>query len=71
MSSVRYRIREKRRERGLRQRDVAEALKIQPHNVSCWERGEYRPSGEHLAELCRVLGCLPSDLIVLEVSMGK
>lgn len=66
MANVKYRIRELRMARKLKQCELARKLGIQAHNISNWERGVYKPSNEHLAALCVALDCQIRDLLVLE-----
>ncbi|MFC1735863.1 helix-turn-helix domain-containing protein, partial [Candidatus Hydrogenedentota bacterium] len=49
------RIRSQRKKRGLKQRDVANALQISPQAVSKWERGENAPDVGMLSSLARLL----------------
>lgn len=50
------RIKEQRERRGLRQSDVAGALRISAQAVSKWERGENAPDISVLLQLCKLLG---------------
>jgi class 3 adenylate cyclase len=49
------RIKKRREARGLRQADLASALRVTPQAVSKWERGENAPDIVVLVPLCRLL----------------
>lgn len=48
-------MKQARRDKRLRQCDVAEALGVQQQAVSGWERGLHQPSAGHLAAFCTVV----------------
>lgn len=50
------RIKEQRERRGLRQSDIAGALRISAQAISKWERGENAPDISVLIQLCKLLG---------------
>src|SRR5687767_6349065 len=56
VAEVGYRIRQRRAEVGLRQRDIADALQLSAQAVSKWERGESAPDIGVLPDLARLLG---------------
>lgn len=57
-------LKAKRKELGLKLRDVADALGITHiQQVSEWERGKVRPGSKHLAKLAEVLGLDVRDLL--------
>lgn len=58
------RIRERREELGLKQRELAERLpgKTEGKDVSRWENGRHRPSPNTLAEIAKVLETTVGDL---------
>ncbi|MGX5913924.1 S24 family peptidase [Aliidiomarina sp. Khilg15.8] len=57
------RIKERRRELGLTQADVARALKITKTAVSLWESGTNTPNGSNILALSKTLKCEPSWLL--------
>ena len=52
-----------RKKAGLKQAEVAAALKIRQSTVSMWEVGENLPRADKLPELARVLGCTVDELL--------
>ena len=65
-------IAEKRREQGLTQAQLAEALGITDRAVSKWETGKSLPDASIMLELCKLLGITVNDLLNGEVvSMEK
>ena len=57
-------LKARRKELGLKLRDVADALGITHiQQVSEWERGKVRPGSKHLAKLADVLGLDVRDLL--------
>ena len=56
VAEVGERIRQRREQVGLRQRDIADALQLSAQAVSKWERGENAPDIGLLPELARLLG---------------
>jgi len=56
------RLRERRRKKGMTQRQVARELDVSESVVAHWERGAQRPTVERLAALARLLGVTPTDL---------
>ncbi|MBI3970724.1 MAG: helix-turn-helix domain-containing protein [Chloroflexi bacterium] len=56
VAEVGGRIRQRREQVGLRQRDLAEALQLSAQAVSKWERGENAPDIGVLPDLARLLG---------------
>ena len=57
-------LKARRKELGLKLKDVAHALGIKHiQQVSEWERGKVRPGSKHLAQLAEVLGLEITDLL--------
>ena len=56
VAEVGERIRQRREQAGLRQRDIADALQLSAQAVSKWERGENAPDIGLLPQLARLLG---------------
>ena len=57
-------LKARRKELGLKLKDVAHALGIKHiQQVSEWERGDVRPGSKHLVNLAKVLQVSISDLI--------
>lgn len=56
-------IREFRERAGLSQRELAQALGIDPSAVSLWETGKNSPTVHNLRRLADILGCNPADLL--------
>ena len=56
VAGVGERIRQRRGQVGLRQRDLADALQLSAQAVSKWERGENAPDIGLLHDLARLLG---------------
>ena len=56
VAQVGNRIRQRREQVGLRQRDIADALQLSAQAVSKWERGENAPDIGLLPDLARLLG---------------
>ncbi|HEU5317283.1 MAG TPA: adenylate/guanylate cyclase domain-containing protein [Chloroflexota bacterium] len=56
VAEVGERIRQRREQVGLRQRDIADALQLSAQAVSKWERGENAPDIGLLPDLARLLG---------------
>ena len=56
-------IKERRLERLLTQRQLADALGVDPLTVSRWERGEVPPNDLNRVRLARFLGGHPNDYV--------
>lgn len=54
-----------RENRGLKLRDVAAALKVDPSNVSKWETGTTIPNLKRIKELAEAIGCSQESLALL------
>lgn len=54
-------IRTKRKERGLTQEQLAQALSCGKRTISAWENGTNFPYPNSIQPLCNVLGLLPTD----------
>lgn len=63
MEYISDRIKKKRLELGLNQRDFAKKLKLTAPSVSQWERGVTEPKGQNLINLCRLFNCSPEWLL--------
>ena len=57
-----------RLERQITQRQLAEAVGVDPITVSRWERGATTPSDLCRVKVARVLGVHPNSLLPVEVS---
>lgn len=58
------RIMQKRKEKGLRQRDLAERLDLSNNHISNIERGKYLPSVGCLLRLCEILEETPDYFLL-------
>lgn len=56
-------LREWREAAGLRQDDLAEALKVKQQTVSDWERGRAQPQVARVAQLAELLRVTPDDVL--------
>ena len=56
-------IRERRKERGLTQAQLAELVKVDQTAISQWERGITQPRMKKCVQLAMVLGCTINDLV--------
>lgn len=56
-------IREYRERAGLSQRELAQALGLDPSAVSSWEIGRSEPTVHNLRRMADILGCRPADLL--------
>ena len=56
-------IREFRERARLSQRELAQALGVDPSAVSLWETGKNEPTVHNLRRLADILGCNPADLL--------
>lgn len=63
MKTLGQRIKARRNELKLSQRNLASTLEIAHVSVSQWERDETRPNGDNLMGLARALSCEPSWLL--------
>ncbi|MBB1489076.1 LexA family protein [Oceanospirillum sediminis] len=54
---INERIKQRRKELGLTQQDIANKLKITKASISLWENGSTQPKGENLFALSKVLNC--------------
>jgi len=54
---------ERRRELGLTQQQIGEALGVDQAAVARWESGEFRPRGKNLIALADLLRCSVDDLL--------
>lgn len=63
MVTIGQRIRQWRRQRGMSQSDLAEAVDCDRSAVCRWETGQRAPSLAHLVAVGRALGCPPAALL--------
>lgn len=56
-------IKEKREQMNLTQRDLAEALAIDQSTVCLWETGKTRPRAKLLPRIAKLLSCTVDDLL--------
>lgn len=69
---VDMRIRERRKEKGLTQTQLAELVNVDQTAISQWERGITQPRMKKCLKLAAVLGCTLNDLLdINEISMEK
>ncbi|MBN1662734.1 MAG: helix-turn-helix transcriptional regulator [Deltaproteobacteria bacterium] len=59
-------LKQKRKEKGLTQKDVAEATQIDQSIISSWERGTRNPSFLNIHKLCQLLDITIDELLGLE-----
>ena len=55
-------IKEKIKEKGLKNIWIAEQLEVQPCDISNWASGERKPNQERLVGLAKLCGCSVKDL---------
>ncbi len=60
------RLREQRLEKGLKQKQLAEAVGTTDDSIYSWEKGRSQPSVEQIRLLCRCLNISADYLIGLE-----
>ena len=63
MNGLNTRLRQKRKELKLTQKQVAKSLGITASSVTQWEQGATKPSGESLYALCKLIECQPDWLL--------
>ena len=56
-------IRERRKQRGLTQAQLAELVEVDQTAISQWERGITQPRMKKCLQLASVLGCTVNDLL--------
>lgn len=61
-------LRELRKQKGLTQETLGEALSLAPQTISKWERGESMPDASLLPALARTLGCSLDTLFGMETN---
>jgi transcriptional regulator with XRE-family HTH domain len=59
-------LKQKRKEKGLTQKDVAEATQIDQSIISSWERGTRSPSFLNIHKLCQLLDLSIDELLGVE-----
>ena len=52
-----------RRQRGITQEELAQALSVNTTTLSRWENGHFEPKASMLRGICEVLGCTESELL--------
>lgn len=57
-------IRERRKARGLTQKQAAKAAGVAQSSWSIWEAGRFRPNMDHLAVIAKVVGARQRDLLL-------
>lgn len=60
---INERIRQRRKEKKLTQKQIANAVGVSRVSVSQWESGDTSPKGKNLYQLCHVLQCQPDWLL--------
>lgn len=50
----------------IKQKDIAEALRIDRSTVAKWETGESLPRADKLPQLAKILGCTVDELLMNE-----
>lgn len=55
-------LRALREKSGYSQTDFADVIGVSRMSISLWERGDRKPSQEHIDKICSVLGCKESTL---------
>lgn len=63
MEKLGDRLRKRRKELKLTQKQVAKASGISPSSVTQWEAGDTAPKGENLYSVCKILQCSPDWLL--------
>lgn len=53
----------KRKEKGLRQQELANICEVRQSTISMWETGKSRPRAKMLLRLAEVLGCTVDELL--------
>ena len=66
MNRFKERIRELRDDKGLKQLQVATALRISPATYANWEQGRREPSIDNLVLLCNFFNVTAGQLIGME-----
>lgn len=65
------RIMQKRKEKGLRQQDLAQQIGLSNNHISNIERGKYLPSLRCLLRICEVLGETPDYYVLGSISKHR
>ena len=55
---------ERRKEKNLKQEDVAKILGVDRSTVSKWETGEFLPSSKLLIAMAAILDCTSDDILL-------
>ena len=63
MEVIKLTIKERRRELGLTQRELAERMGVDQSSVANWETGATGPHRNKLVRLAKVLGCSVEELL--------
>lgn len=59
---IRMSLRAARVNRGLLQRESAEALGVNKRTIVSWENGETKPSTKYIEPICNLYGCTIDDI---------
>ena len=59
-------LKELREAAGLKQLDVAFALRVTPQTVYNWERGTREPKGSHLQQMAKLFGVSADDVLLIQ-----
>lgn len=51
-------------EKGMEQKDLAQAIGVSPSSVSRWISGEKMPRASSIDAICKALGCTRNDIIL-------
>ena len=63
---INQRIKELRKERGLNQRELAQAIKVSQPTVAAWENGENEPKAIYIYRLAKFFDVTSDYLLGLE-----
>lgn len=63
---IRYKIKELRKVKGLKQKDLAELLNKSPTAVASWEQGLSEPNVNDIRTLCKIFNVSADYLLGLE-----
>lgn len=63
---IRHRIKELRKEKGLKQKELAELLNKSPTAVASWEQGLSEPNVNDIRTLCKIFEITSDYLLGLE-----
>ena len=60
---IKLRIKERRKELGMTQMELAEKMEVDQSSVACWENGTTGPHRSKLIRLAKVLNCSVEELL--------